>query len=76
MIAVADIIALPAFDGIELVVSVEGACGAEVLHLHPDTIRYRMRQAKAALGMSETPDREFAFFLGLVLSEQTNPWSR
>ena len=46
---------------------------AEALHQHPNTVRYRLRKAKAVLGMAESPDREFAFLLGLVYLDHTNP---
>lgn len=46
---------------------------AEALHQHPNTVRYRLRKAKAVLGMPDAPDREFAFLLGLVFLEHTNP---
>ena len=46
---------------------------AEALHQHPNTVRYRLRRAKAVLGMPDAPDREFAFLLGLVFLDRTNP---
>ncbi len=46
---------------------------AEILHQHPNTVRYRLRKAKAVLGMPDAPDREFVFLLGLVFLEHTNP---
>ena len=46
---------------------------AEALHQHPNTVRYRLRKAKDVLGMADSPDREFAFFLGLVYLDHTNP---
>lgn len=46
---------------------------AEQLHQHPNTVRYRLRRAKAVLGMPDAPDREFAFLLGLVFLDRTNP---
>ena len=39
---------------------------AEALCQHPNTVRYRLRKAKNVLGMPDSPDREFAFLLGLV----------
>lgn len=42
---------------------------AEALHQHPNTVRYRLRKAKDVLGMPDSPDREFAFLLGLVYLE-------
>lgn len=49
---------------------------AEVLHQHPNTVRYRLRKAKDVLGMSNSPDREFMFLLGLVYLDHTNPLLR
>ena len=46
---------------------------AEALHQHPNTVRYRLRKAKDVLGMPDSPDREFAFLLGLVYLDYTNP---
>ena len=46
---------------------------AEQLHQHPNTVRYRLRRAKAVLDMPDAPDREFAFLLGLVFLDRTNP---
>ena len=46
---------------------------AEQLHQHPNTVRYRLRRAKAVLGMPDAPDREFAFLLGLIFLDRTNP---
>ena len=46
---------------------------AEQLHQHPNTVRYRLRKAKAVLGMPDAPDREFAFLLGLIFLDRTNP---
>lgn len=46
---------------------------AEALHQHPNTVRYRLRKAKGVLGMTDSPDREFAFLLGLVFLDYTNP---
>lgn len=46
---------------------------AEALHQHPNTVRYRLRKAKAVLGMADSPDREFTFLLGLVYLDHTNP---
>ncbi|MBC5584210.1 helix-turn-helix domain-containing protein [Eggerthella sp. NSJ-70] len=46
---------------------------AEALHQHPNTVRYRLRKAKDVLGMSDSPDREFTFLLGLVYLDHTNP---
>ena len=46
---------------------------AEALHQHPNTVRYRLRRAKAVLDMPDAPDREFAFLLGLVFLDRTNP---
>ncbi len=46
---------------------------AEVLHQHPNTLRYRLRKAKDVLGMADSADREFAFLLGLVYLDRTNP---
>ena len=46
---------------------------AEALHQHPNTLRYRLRKAKDVLGMPDSPDREFAFLLGLVYLDHTNP---
>lgn len=46
---------------------------AEMLHQHPNTLRYRLRKAKDVLGVSDSPDREFAFLLGLVYLDHTNP---
>lgn len=46
---------------------------AEALHQHPNTVRYRLRKAKSVLGMTDSPDREFAFLLGLVFLDHTNP---
>ena len=46
---------------------------AEELHQHPNTVRYRLRKAKDVLGMPDSPDREFAFLLGLVYLDYTNP---
>ena len=45
----------------------------EALHQHPNTVRYRLRKAKDVLGMPDSPDREFAFLLGLVYLDYTNP---
>lgn len=47
---------------------------AEKLSLHPNTIRYRLRKAKRVLGMADSADNEFAFFLGQVYLENTNPF--
>lgn len=49
---------------------------ADMLHQHPNTVRYRLRKAKSVLGMSDSPDREFAFLLGLVYLDHTNPLVR
>ncbi|MCQ4882196.1 helix-turn-helix domain-containing protein, partial [Alistipes onderdonkii] len=46
---------------------------AEALHQHPNTVRYRLRRAKAVLDMPDAPDREFAFLLGLVFLDRTTP---
>lgn len=46
---------------------------ADALCQHPNTVRYRLRKAKEVLGMSDSPDREFAFLLGLVYLDHTNP---
>lgn len=46
---------------------------AEALHQHPNTVRYRLRKAKTVLGMTDSPDREFVFLLGLVFLDHTNP---
>ena len=46
---------------------------AEALCQHPNTVRYRLRKAKNVLGMPDSPDREFAFLLGLVYLDHTNP---
>ena len=43
------------------------------MHQHPNTVRYRLRKAKDVLGMPDSPDREFAFRLGLVYLDYTNP---
>lgn len=43
------------------------------MHQHPNTVRYRLRKAKDVLGMPDSPDREFAFLLGLVYLDYTNP---
>ncbi|MEG0301761.1 helix-turn-helix domain-containing protein, partial [Gordonibacter sp.] len=67
--------------GTELVVTCEALARAygdvrlagEMLHQHPNTLRYRLRKAKDVLGMSDSPDREFAFLLGLVYLDHTNP---
>lgn len=49
---------------------------AGILCQHPNTVRYRLRKAKEVLGMSDSPDREFAFLLGLVYLDHTNPLVR
>lgn len=49
---------------------------AEALCQHPNTVRYRLRKAKEVLGMADSPDREFAFLLGLVYLDHTNPLMR
>ncbi|MEE0706336.1 MAG: helix-turn-helix domain-containing protein [Adlercreutzia sp.] len=46
---------------------------AEKLFQHPNTIRYRLRKAKALLEMEEASDHAFVSYLGLVfLSEMTD----
>lgn len=67
--------------GTELVATTEAVAraygdlrlAAEVLHQHPNTVRYRLRKAKSVLGMPDSPDREFTFLLGLVYLDHTNP---
>ncbi len=49
------------------------ASAAEALHQHPNTVRYRLRKAKDVLGMPDSPDREFAFLLGLVYLDLHEP---
>lgn len=39
---------------------------SEQMHQHPNTIRYRMRKAKAILGVSDEPDKSFVNLLGLM----------
>lgn len=39
---------------------------ANVLHQHPNTVRYRLRRVKALLDMGEATDRELVMFLMLV----------
>lgn len=39
---------------------------AQALYQHPNTVRYRLKKIKAALGMPEVSDRELARFLVLV----------
>ncbi|MEG0417957.1 MAG: helix-turn-helix domain-containing protein [Gordonibacter sp.] len=60
--------------GTELMVTVEAlvrAYGdvktvADELHQHPNTVRYRVRKAKALLGMADRTDRELLYLLDLV----------